>query len=235
MQAEHEDFLQERLPAYLANLGLLGDPFADTPTGHFFFGGADGEQRLDLMYHLAPYSPLLVIIGDTGVGKTALLQQFITRAKDNWRIITIKARADMGRDEFMGIINEALGLTSQSDVDPQSQYTALIAQLRALCQTAQVPILLIDDAQNLVVPLLELIHKLSSENDKDHILSVILFGTHQLQTLLNQPTVMPLAERVSHTFEMHPYSEKETAQLGEAEDDHGVTRKPSSAGRRCQR
>ena len=211
MQAEHDNLLHEELPPYLANLGLLSDPFADAPSGHFFYVGADGEQRLDLMHHLAPYSPLLVVIGELGSGKTALLQQFAARAKDNWRIIAITARIDMDRDDFMTALSEALGMPVQSQVDPQLQYLSLIAQLRALRQTAQVPILLIDDAQNLSTSLLELIHKLCSENDDGHIVSVILFGTPQLQNLWNKESLAPLAARVTHTFEVAPFTEEETA------------------------
>lgn len=211
MQAQHENLLHEELPPYLVNLGLLSEPFADAPSGHFFYVGADGEQRLDLMHHLAPYSPLLVIIGEPGVGKTALLQQFMARAKDNWRLTVVTAQLDMDRDDFMASMSESLGLPSQSQIDPQAQYLALIAQLRALRQTAQVPILLIDDAQNLSVALLELIHKLCSENDDGHILSVILFGTPQLQSLWTQPSLMPLAARITHTFEVTSYPEEETA------------------------
>jgi len=88
---------------------------------------------------------------------------------------------------------------------------ALIAQLRALRQTAQVPILLIDDAQTLSAALLELIQKLCAENDDGHIISVILFGTPQLQSLLSQQPFSALAARVTHTFEVPPYTEEETA------------------------
>ena len=211
MQAEHGDLHHQDHPSYLANLGLLSEPFANTPSGHFFYAGADGEQRLDLMHHLAPYSPLLVIIGEPGIGKTALMHQFAARAKDNWRIVEVTARADMDRDDFMGVVSEALGLPSQSQINPNTQYMAVIAQLRALRQTAQIPILLIDDAQNLNASLLELLHKLCSENDDGHILSVILFGTSQLQTMWTKQALMPLAARVTHTFEVLPYTEEETA------------------------
>ena len=211
MQAEHGDLHHQDHPSYLANLGLLSEPFANTPSGHFFYAGADGEQRLDLMHHLAPYSPLLVIIGEPGIGKTALMHQFAARAKDNWRIVEVTARADMDRDDLMGVVSEALGVPSQSQIDPNTQYLAVVAQLRALRQTAQIPILLIDDAQNLNASLLELLHKLCSENDDGHILSVILFGTPQLQTMWSKQALMPLAARVTHTFEVPPYTEEETA------------------------
>lgn len=210
MLVQRDDSLHDERPPYLANLGLLSEPFADFPSGHFFYVGSDIEQRLDLMHHLAPYSPLLIVVGESGSGKSALLHQFKARAKDNWRVIVVTARSDTDKDNFLRAISEGVGLSSQSQIDPQAQYPALIAQLRALRQTAQVPILLIDDAQNLSVALLELIHKLCAENDDGHILSVMLFGTPQLQTLLTRPTLASLAARVTHTFDVAPYTEEET-------------------------
>ena len=211
MQLEQDDLLHEELPPYLANLGLLSDPFANAPSGHFFYIGPDGEQRLDLMHHLAPYSALLVIVGEPGVGKTTLLQQFVSRAKETWRTAVITAGANMDRDDMMAEMSAAFGLSLQSQIDPQAQYPALIAQLRALRQTGQIPILLIDDAQYLSPALLELILKLCSENDAGHMLSIILLATAQLQTALAGPTLKDLAARVTHTFEVTPFTEEETA------------------------
>lgn len=210
MQEELGDFLHEDKPPYFARLGLLSEPFADVDTGHFYYAGAEGQQRLDLLLHLAPYSVLLLVVGEPGVGKTALMRQFVVRANETWRIAALTARRDSDRDEIMTEMSEALGLPLQSQVDPQAQYAALIAQLRALSQTAQVPILLIDDAQYLSKELMELILKLCVENDGGHVLSVILIGSPPLQTLLENPALAPLAARVTHIFEMNPFSEQET-------------------------
>lgn len=202
----HED----NLP-HLAGLGLPSEPFADTATGHFYYEDADSAQRLDLMLHLAPYSPLLVIAGKPGVGKTALLQQFVARANQTWRMAVVTARVDMGGDELLRDMARGFGLPVENRADQQDLYTALIAQLRALRQNALVPILLLDDAQYLSAAMMELILKLCKANDAGHILSVILFGTPQLQNLLDSPALTSLAARVTHTFEVTPFTEEETA------------------------
>lgn len=210
MQEEHGDILHEDKPPYFARLGLLSEPFAEVDTGHFYYAGAEGQQRLDLLLHLAPYSVLLLVVGEPGVGKTALMRQFVVRANETWRIAALTARRDSDRDEIMAEMSEVFGLSLQNQVDPDAQYAALIAQLRALSQTGQVPILLIDDAQYLSKELMELILKLCVENDGGHVLSVILIGSPPLQTLLENPALMPLAARVTHIFEMNPFSEQET-------------------------
>lgn len=194
----------------LAGTVMLSAPFADHDAGHFFYAGPDGAQRLDLLLHLAPYSPLLVIAGKPGVGKTALLRQVLRRAHEGWRMALITARVEMGRDDLLREMARGFGLTLDPRIDHQQLYEALITQLRALRQNAQVPILLVDDAQYLSAAMMELILRLCAENDNSHTLSILLFGTPQLQNLLESHALNPLAARVTHTFEVTPLDEEET-------------------------
>lgn len=197
-------------PEALSASVMLSAPFAEHDAGHFYYAGPDGAQRLDLLLHLAPYSPLLVIAGKPGAGKTALLRQFVRRAHESWRLALITARVEMGRDDLLREMARGFGLTLDQRIDHQPLYEALIAQLRALRQNAQVPILLLDDAQYLGAAMMELILRLCAENDNGHVLSILLFGTPQLQNLLDSPALMPLATRVTHTFEVTPFDEEET-------------------------
>lgn len=207
MHPQHADRHPADNPPSLNGLGLLDEPFADIGAGHFFYADADGQQRLDLLLHLAPYSPLLVIVGKPGAGKTTLLKQFMARVEDSWRVVAVTARADMGRDELLREVAKGFGLLLDHRVDYEELYAALVAHLRALRQNANAPILLLDDAQYLSAAMMEAIHRLCAENDDGHILSVLLFGTPQLQNLLDSPA---LAARVTHTFEVTPLGEEQT-------------------------
>ena len=53
MNTEFDKLLQDDAPPFVAALGLLSEPFADTASGHFYYSDADSDQRLDLMLHLA--------------------------------------------------------------------------------------------------------------------------------------------------------------------------------------
>lgn len=194
----------------LSGVSLLNEPFAETDAGHFFYAGADGAQRLDLILHLAPYSPLLVIAGKPGAGKTALVTQCMSRAKDNWRMTAVTARVDMDRDELLREVASGFGLPLNSRDDRRDIYADLIAHLRAVRINAQIPILVLDDAQYLSSTVMDLIRELCGENDAGHILSILLVGTPQLQNLLDSPALSALASRVTHTFEVTPFTEEET-------------------------
>jgi len=172
-QMNRQPNLQHPPSAAPSGTVLLSAPFAADDAGQFYYAGSDGAQRLDLLLHLAPYSPLLVVAGKPGVGKTALLRQFISRAHDSWRAAAITARADMSRDDLLREMSGRFGLALDPRIDQQQLYETLITQLRALRQNAQVPILMVDDAQYLSAALMELIRQLCTENDNGHVLSIL--------------------------------------------------------------
>lgn len=212
MTSEHGGLPHDDVAPHIARLGLLSEPFAGTGDGqHFFYADANREQRLDLMQHLAPYSELLVVIGVPGVGKTTLLQQFVTRASETWRVAVVTAQSGMDRDEFMARMMEAFGLPGDDRSPAEAQRALLITHLRALRQSAQVPMLLVDDAHQLDAEVLELVLSLVEENDAGHLLSVMLFGNPALQSHLAAPALAALQSRIAHSFDIPPLNEQETA------------------------
>ena len=73
-------------------------------------------------------------------------------------------------------------------------------------------VLIIDEAQNLPLPVLEQIRILSNlETDKEKLLQIILVGQLNLQTLLRSPELRQLDQRVSIRYELEPLDGKPVA------------------------
>src|SRR5207245_6683580 len=66
-------------------------------------------------------------------------------------------------------------------------------------------VLILDEAQNLPLPVLEQIRILSNlETDKEKLLQIILVGQLNLQTRLRSPEMRQLDQRVSIRYELKP-------------------------------
>ena len=71
------------LAPYLSMLGLHTEPFSSDTQDEFFFLDPQRTQRLNMLYHLAQNSELLLVVtGEKGSGKTSLLQHFIDMGDD---------------------------------------------------------------------------------------------------------------------------------------------------------
>ena len=72
--------------------------------------------------------------------------------------------------------------------------------------------LIIDEAQNLPMPVLEQIRILSNlETDKDKLLQIVLVGQLNLNPLLKAPQMRQLDQRVSIRYQLRPLSRDEVA------------------------
>ena len=71
-------------------------------------------------------------------------------------------------------------------------------------------VLIIDEAQNLSIDMLEELRMLSNINaGKDQLLQLILVGQPQLKDLLNRPEMLQLAQRVGSDFHLTPLNPQE--------------------------
>ncbi len=95
---------------YLARFGLQREPFAADPDPEFFCADSALTQRLDMLQNLTEFGMLtLLVIGEPGVGKTSVLQQYMKRANSNWRVCHLAADAlgnahDLVRDLAAGFL-----------------------------------------------------------------------------------------------------------------------------------
>ena len=90
-------------------------------------------------------------------------------------------------------------MTKQELIDTLYDFLLALIPLKASA------VLIIDEAQNLPLPVLEQIRILSNlETDKEKLLQIILVGQLNLKTLLRSPELRQLDQRVSIRYELEP-------------------------------
>jgi len=208
------DQLKRFEPAYLSQYGLNKAPFSTQHDDTFLYLDVERRQHLETLAHLTQYSNLLLIItGERGIGKTSLLQRFYNTADDSWYICEVNAHTMMDADSMLTDIARGFGLNGLPN-DPSHVQEIVFEHLKALQNDNIVPILIIDDAHELPKEALEtLFYFADIEAVQGHLLRIILFCEPQIDIMLESPSILPLRERITHTLELNPLNENQTAEF----------------------
>lgn len=213
--ASYESNQLKRLePAYLAQYGLHEAPFSIQHNDNFLYLDSERSQRLEKLIHLTQYSNLLLIVtGERGIGKTSMLRRFCEHADESWYLCEVNAHTMMDADSMLTDIAGGFGLNGLPH-DPNGVQEIVFEHLKALQHDELVPILLIDDAHELPKDALEtLFYFADIEAAQGHLLRIILFCEPQIDIMLESPSIRPLRERITHTLELNPLSENQTAEF----------------------
>lgn len=207
------DQLNRSEPAYLAAYGLTEAPFSSQQDDRFLYLNAALTERLELLKHYTQYGNLLLIIsGERGIGKSSLKQRFINTALEEWKICQIQAHTMMDASLLLKQVAHGFGIT-EAPFEPSALYEVLSAQLEHLHQKSYEPILIIDDAHELPQDALQsLLYLAEHHSDHQTALRIILFCEPEIETMLEDPAIHSLKERVTHSMEIPRLDETQTAE-----------------------
>ncbi len=190
--------------------GLADAPFRLTPDPRYLFlSSKHADAIAHLRLGLQESSGFVCITGDVGTGKTTLLRAFLTDLGPEVATAYIFNPA-LTALELLQTINTELGLPASSTsqkalVDALNVH--LLAQREAGCRS----IVVIDEAQNLSVDVLEQLRLLSNlETTTEKLLRIVLVGQPQLRTLLLHPELIQLNQRITLRWHMGPLAYRET-------------------------
>ncbi|MCC6207983.1 MAG: AAA family ATPase [Gammaproteobacteria bacterium] len=191
--------------------GLERDPFGTRNDDAAYFDEAVRAKRLNLLFHLVPYSDVLLVTGEPGSGKTSLLQRLLQGANDNWRICHFQASSEIDAPRLLEILYREFSLRPDGSNDDEQRLRLLRESLYSLRHSALIPVLIIDDAHRLAQPAFAMLATLSEPwQATDRLLSVVLFGEPEISKRLTAPGLEALRGRVGHTFDIPPLNEEDT-------------------------
>ena len=199
--------------AYLELYGLTREPFIGDMFPSSFYPGATREQRLNLLLHLIPMGEILLITGVPGIGKTTLLEQFLAKGKESWRVCRLDASAGLDSNQLLQQLVQAFSPEIAGQADRTEMERLLVSQLQSLRKSAQQPMLLIDNAQYLPESGLRALSKfIIDDPEQEKLFGVVLFSEPDIEEKLNNPALQALRAQIKHTFELPLLSEEETLQ-----------------------
>jgi general secretion pathway protein A len=197
--------------------GFSEKPFSLTPDTKYFYRSEAHANALELLqYAIERREGFVVITGDIGTGKTTLCRALL-EGTDRKTFAALILNPFQSEEELLRAILQDLGVVSrggerQASRQPSKQelVSTLHDFLLSLVPLGARAVLIIDEAQNLPLPILEQIRILSNfETDKEKLLQIFLVGQLDLLPLLRSPGLRQLDQRVSIRYQLKSLTEGE--------------------------
>lgn len=204
---------------YLEHFALNDYPFRLTPdTDFLYMSEAHSRAKAYMDYSVWNREGFVVVTGEIGAGKTTLIQKLLSELDDNVLVAKI-FQTQLDEAEFLQAVLVEFGLNPFG-----AKKVELIDMLNTFLvgqyQKGKQLVLIVDDAHNLSVKVLEEIRMLSGlETHKKKVLHVILAGQPPLNDLLDTPELEQLLQRVRLRYHLRSLSEADTR----AYIDHRLT------------
>ena len=190
--------------------GLGEKPFSLSPDPRFLFRSpAHGPAFDELQAGIRRREGLIVLTGAIGTGKTTLCRS-VLKQLDRRTFSSFVADPFVSREDLLKTLLVDFGVISIGDLtrgrfDGASRSDLsypLYEFLDSLVPLQAFAVLVIDEAQNLSLPLLEEIRILSELERREKLLQVVLVGQPELRSSLRLPQMRQVDQRVSVRCEL---------------------------------
>lgn len=191
--------------------GLKELPFSIAPDPHYLYLSEKHREALaHLIYGMGDQGGFVVLTGEVGTGKTTICRTVLEQLPDNANIAFIINPRQSVNQLLQSIFSELKipyreGMTSKDMIDRLNGY------LLGAHAEGKNTILIIDEAQNLSVDILEQLRLLTNlETSEKKLLQLIFLGQPELNDILARNDMRQLAQRVTARYHLSPLSKQET-------------------------
>ena len=200
--------------------GFSEKPFSLTPDPKYLYKSESHANAFELLqYAIRRREGFVVVTGEIGTGKTTLCRAILDQL-DRRTFTALLLNPFISEEDLLRLILQDFGVVSRDEVrrgrlagvTKQELINTLNDFLLSLQGIGGSAILIVDEAQNLPLQVLEQIRLLSNlETDKEKLLQIVLVGQDNLQEILRSADLRQLDQRVSIRYQLRPLTAEETA------------------------
>ena len=202
---------------YEPHFGLKEKPFSLSADPRFLYRSpAHAPAFEELLTGIRRREGLIVLTGEIGTGKTTLIRSVLQHL-DRRTFTAFVPDPFVSREDLLKMLLVDFGVVSLTDLKrgslagasrPDLSYP-LYEFLDSLVPLQAFALLIIDEAQNLPLALLEEIRILSELEQREKLLQVVLVGQPELKSHLKMPQMRQVDQRVSVRCELGPLAANE--------------------------
>ena len=199
---------------YTHYFGLRENPFALPPDPRYLYLSQRYQEALaHLMYGIAQGGGFVQLTGEVGTGKTMIIRAMLERLPENTQVALVLYPL-LSVEEFVAAICDDLRIPRTGNGDSlKSLIDTLNRYLLDNHAHGRRTVLIIDEAHKLSHDVLEQVRLLTNlETTKEKLLQILLVGQPELISLLRQPDLRQLAQRITARYNLRPLLPVESAE-----------------------
>ena len=198
---------------YTSFFGLNERPFSITPDPRYLYmSERHAEALAHLIYGVKESGGFIQLTGEVGTGKTTLVRSLLQQLPE-FADVAVVLNSQLSRVEFLSSICEELHIELPEQRNSIKALTDVLnIYLLKNHSLGRRTILIVDEAQNLRVDVLEQVRLLTNlETAKQKLLQIILIGQPELRELLARNDMRQLAQRITGRYHLEPLTRDETS------------------------
>lgn len=198
---------------YKSFYNLTRNPFDLTPDPTLFVPTVRHNEALAALYYgIRRHKGVVVVTGEVGTGKTLMLRCLLQLFKESTEIAyAYLFNCRLSSNEFLHYVAADFGLNVAEDQSKSGLLLELSRYVTSRGLQGLTTVLVVDEAHNLSMELLEEIRLLSNlETNNDKLLQIVLVGQPELDVKLDSFALRPLKQRIALRAHLTPLDEQDT-------------------------
>ena len=197
---------------YTQFYNLAERPFELTPDPRYLFLSSRHREALaHLTYAVEERRGFVQLTGEIGTGKTMMLDALVLGLDARTKVAQL-SHTTISEDEFFDFLISELGLEYRGSrkLERLREIQQFLDEWTAAGRNS---VLVVDEAQNLSLPVLEEIRLLSNLRSQGQCsLQIVLAGQPEFRTMLDQQGLRQLKQRIGIRYHLTPLSAAETGE-----------------------
>ncbi len=198
---------------YCDYFGLDEDPFSITPDPRYLYLSLRHREALaHLLFGIGAGGGFVQLTGEIGMGKTTLCRGLLEQIPANVDVALILNPRVTALELVASICDELHIVYPPETTSLKVLIDALNHYLLDAHARGRRTVLIIDEAQNLSIEVLEQVRLLTNlETSKQKLLQIILIGQPELKALLESEALRQLAQRITARYHLSALAKAETS------------------------
>src|SRR5690606_18664334 len=196
---------------YSKFFGLKDSPFSIAPDPRFLYMSERHREGLaHLLYGVSTgHGGFVLLTGEVGTGKTTVCRCFLEQVPDNTDVAFIVHPKLTGRELLASICDE-LQILYPRVASTKALVDLINQHLLHAHGAGRNTVLIIDEAQNLSIEVLEQLRLLTNlETSEKKLLQIVLLGQPELIDLLQRPELRQLSQRITARYHLQSLTKED--------------------------